>query len=57
MNLLWQVSPALLQEDPTLSIAPILFSIFVWGGVVAVAISVVVIVGILISEIRRNKVW
>lgn len=57
MNVLWQVSLAILQEDPTLSVGPIIFSVFVWGGVLAVVISVVIIVGILISEIRRNKVW
>ena len=37
--------------------APVIFRILVWGGVVAVAISVLVILGILLYEVRRNKVW
>ena len=57
MNPLLYATLALLQDDPTLYLAPIIFSIFVWGGVIAVGISIVVILGILISEYRRNKIW
>lgn len=57
MNPLWYVSPALLQEDPTLYLAPFIFRIFVWGGVMAVGISIVVVLSILVSEYRRNKIW
>ena len=54
---LWYVSPALLQDAPTLYLAPLIFKIFVWGGVIAVGISIVVVLSILISEYRRNKIW
>ena len=57
MNQLWYVPPALLQEDPTLYLAPLIFGIFVWGGVIAVGISVMVVLTILVSEYRRNKIW
>lgn len=45
------------NDDPTWYAAPVLFRVLVWGGVVAVAVSILVILGILVYEVWHNKVW
>lgn len=57
MSLFEYLPPALLQEDPTLYLGPLIFKIFIWVGIIAVGISIVVILGILFTEYRRKKIW
>lgn len=58
MNSVWSdASLALLQSDPELNVGPALFAVFVWAGLIGVAVSVLIILGIFFSEVRRNKVW
>lgn len=51
------VSLALLQSDPTWHAGQAIFYILIWGGLIGVALSVIVLLGIFIWEFRHKKVW
>ena len=43
--------------NPVWNIPPALFQILVWGAIVLLAISIVVILGIMVREIRSRQAW